>query len=316
MKSPCSQLKDLRCTFLIILTIGFIFNGCNNQKIVLDNQINKLISDQLEINDRDLKKSDLLLLTELEIKDTEIQTLAGIKDCINLEKLVLQNCSLSAISELKHLTSLKYLNIALNSNINDISPIGHLFDLEVLIASGINVEDISPLENNIKLRRLYLNNTKSIKDINPLSKLTELNVLEFYDNQVSDLEPLATLQNLERLWCNENNISDISPIQGLTKLKYLIISDNSIIDLEPLSELSNLTVLDFNNNKVSNISVISDLIQRGAFSDTSYEIWWMKDINTSPFINMKSNLINLVDDKKSYEVVELIKLKRIGLIHK
>jgi len=276
---------------LIIIAIVFSIESCTNQGVITDSQLNRLISERLEITDRNLKKSDLLLLTELEIKDIEIEALTGIRDCINLEKLVLQNCSLSDISELQYLGSLKYLNIALNPNINNIVPIGHLCDLEVLIASGIIISDIYPLENNAKLNRLYLNNTKNIKDIRPLSSLIELNVLEIYDNQISDLKPLSKLINLERLWCNQNNISDISPIQFLTRLQYLVISNNSITSLAPLSGLKDLTILDFSHNEVSDISVINDLIQQGAFTDTSYYIWWIEGVDNSPFINMEHNLI-------------------------
>ncbi len=289
--------------------------SCDHQDIILDQQLSKLISKQLDITDRALNKSDLLLLTELEIKDIEIRSLKGMKECINLNKLILQNCSLSNISDIKYLTSLKYLNIALNPQINDITPIGYLSNLEVFLASGNNIDNIKPLENNYNLRRLYLNNTKKIMDISPLSKLTELRVLEFYDNQISDIAPVSNLINLERFWCNQNKISDISPIHSLTNLKYLLLSNNTITDLEPLSELKKLTILDFSYNNVSNISVIYDLIQYGAFTDTSYKIWWEKDIDNSPLINIKSNSINLTDDKINIETVELIKTKEIALIY-
>lgn len=297
-------------TFILISVL--VFNNCSN-KIVIDSQLEKIISEQLLIPNHKLKKSDLLNLKELEIKEIELQSLDGLEYCINLERLVLQNCNLSEIKQLKYLTALKYLNIALNPEIKNISSIGYLKELEVFIASGTSIHDITPLHNNINLERIYLNNTKEITNINPLSSLHKLKVLEFYDNKVENLSSLSKLENIERLWINQNNIKDLSPIQYLTKLEYLITNHNLIEDIKPIQNLKKLTILDISFNNVSDISILNKLINNGSFKDTSYKVWWIKGINKSPVINLEGNPIDLSKNSINTKTIELIVSKKINL---
>jgi len=94
-----------------------------------------------------------------------------------------------------------------------------------------------------------------------------------------------------------------------------MMSKNQIQDISPIGSLKKLTVLDFSHNEISNISIISDLINQGAFTDTTFQVWWLDNVTHSPVIVTKGNLKEAMDDEINTPTLNLIKQSKIPLIH-
>lgn len=106
-----------------------------------------------------------------------------LKYCKNLLALDIGHNLVTDVSFLYDLPNLRYLILACNNNLSDITPVGSLKDLEYLELFKNHIEDLSPLVN--------------------CQKLVDLNICF---NYVKDYTPLESLVNLERLWIyNSNN---------------------------------------------------------------------------------------------------------------
>ena len=246
-----------------------------------DPVLKKAIQDTLGIGDREITKSDALLLTQLEyvgydnekkehkdqIKDitgleafknlaslnltsNQISDLSVLSDMTNLTELYLDDNQISDLSPLSGLTNLTKLWMGKN-RIGDISALSGLTNMDQLCLYVNWISDISALSGMTGLTRLDLSNNQ-VSDINALSGLTNLERLYMKINQVSDISVLSELKNLQRLGLEYNQISDISALAGLTKLETLRLYSNPVLDnksreeiLEIVSGAENLTEVDF-----------------------------------------------------------------------
>ena len=108
----------------------------------------------------------------------------------NLERLDLQENSISSIPALPGLTSLTWLNLSYN-----------------------RISDISALSSLTSLTELYLE-ANNITDISALSGLTNLAVLNGSHNGIADLSALSGLTELREVLLSDNNISDLAPLEA------------------------------------------------------------------------------------------------------
>ncbi|MYK51262.1 MAG: leucine-rich repeat domain-containing protein, partial [Gemmatimonadetes bacterium] len=114
------------------------------------------------------------------------------------------------------LTSLERLFLE-NNSISDVTPLSNLTSLESLYLSSNNISDVTPLSNLTSLERLFLENN-SISDVTPLSNLTSLETLFLSSNNISDVTPLSNLTSLKWLGLGNNSISDLAPLVANTGL--------------------------------------------------------------------------------------------------
>ncbi len=119
--------------------------------------------------------ADMLGLTEILARRSNIDNLTGLEYATNMRTLSFEGNQISDLSPLSGLTKLSYL--ALNAN---------------------QISDISSLSGLINLRWLFLDNNQ-ISDISSLSGLTSLNWLGLSNNQISDISPLAGLPSMAEL---------------------------------------------------------------------------------------------------------------------
>lgn len=127
------------------------------------------------------------------------EELSVFKYCKNLIALDIGHNKVDDISFLYDLPHLKVLIVALNPDLEDITPIGSLKELEYLELFRNNVHDLSALAN--------------------CKNLVDLNITY---NRISDLSPLYELKHLRRLWLyNSNNYSDNMPVprEAVDKLR-------------------------------------------------------------------------------------------------
>ena len=206
-----------------------------------------------------LRKSPGAPITQLEMARRSgfsvngVADLAGLEYAANLVSLSLRRGTISDITALGALRSLRYLYLDDNS-ISDVTALGALTSLEVLDLGQNGISDISPLAGLMSLTELSLKEN-SIVGLSPLAGLTSLTELSLRANSIVDVSPLAGLTSLTRLNLSDNSIVEVSPLSGLTSLTYLSLWGNAIVDVTPLAGLTSLTDLYLSGNAIVDVSL-------------------------------------------------------------
>ncbi len=124
----------------------------------------------------------------------------------------------------KYLTSVKYIDMAQNTALTDISFVTSMEGLEIAIFSNSAVMDLSPLASCKKLEYLELANCKKLSDLSPLASCTALKYLNLGHSAVKDLSVLKKLP-LELLSYVNSGLS-ADAFSGLSgKVTYAPLSD-------------------------------------------------------------------------------------------
>ncbi len=118
----------------------------------------------------------------------------------HLRYLNMRNCGIKDVQPFSQMTSLSYLNLYSNTEIQSIEALQNLTDLRTLILANIPIADeIGYLENLSNLEFLNLRNT-NLAEISALSGLTNLEYLNLHSNpDIKSIDPLRNLANLQSL---------------------------------------------------------------------------------------------------------------------
>lgn len=121
---------------------------------------------------------------------------------IELNKIeVINNLKAEDLGDLKHLRSLKRLEISWTKD-DSLLPIQNLNNLKYLsIENAINIDNIDPLSNLESLEYLSIDNSK-ITNLSALENLGNLKELHLTMPQIRDLSPIRKILNLEKLYIN------------------------------------------------------------------------------------------------------------------
>lgn len=176
---------------------------------------------------------------------------------LKVQTLSLKNCSISDISDLRHFTSLKKLDLA-DNYIEDISSLSDLHRLEDLNLEENMIEDVAPLAGLTDFRRLDLH-MNSISDITPLRDLTGLTMLDLRENNVSDISALRDMTGMKELYLTDNSIKDISAVKNMADLEYLGLKENPVSDISAAAGKKSLKRLILGGTNVSDISIVDGL---------------------------------------------------------
>ena len=261
-----------------------------------------------------ITRDEMARLRELRAVSLDIKNLRGLGAAVNLERLNLNNNSITDLSPLAGLTKLRRMDLEENL-ITDLSPLEGLIGLEDLHLGPNLVSDISPLAGLINLRHIRLHHN-AITDLSPLAGLIRLETIGMSHNPLADLTPLSELTNLHNFhgWgtpvvnlaaiaklpkLREINvcggeISDISALAQAKGLKRLYLPGNGVSDLSPLVGLTNLTHLSFEHNQISDLSPLENLpnltwidLRDNQISDVSP----LADLNGLTWLDLSQNSI-------------------------
>ena len=185
-------------------------------------------------NYQDLTEESIQALTELNITGSEVTSLAGLENAINLEKLEARDCNIDDISQLSELTQLVFLNLR-QTLVTDISPLANLTDLQYLnlnrAGGGDGVSNPDVLAPMVNLYYLNLRNT-SITD----------SQFEMFQNFTQLVE------------CNVRN-------SGITSIQPLAVAFENGAFTEALSnQYDNGLSLDLRNNEITDLCLISEYV--------------------------------------------------------
>ena len=174
--------------------------------------------------------------------------------------LDLSRCDLERLpSELSEYVWLKELDLGVNEELSDLSPLKGLLNLQVLNVAYTLVSDLLPLKGLQNLQLFFVFHTP-VSDLLPLKDLQNLQHLSVSSTRVSDLLPLKDLQNLQHLSVSSTRVSDLLPLKDLQNLQYLSVFSTQVSNLSPLKSLQNLQYLSVSSTQVSDLSPLKELI--------------------------------------------------------
>lgn len=193
----------------------------------------------------------MLQLTSLDVRESDIRELGGLEYALNLEYLNANDNQIVDLSPLSGLHSLRELHIRRN-RIRDLRPLADLTNLWNLSLSYNEIVDISPLARLTELTHLYLAyNQIAYIDVLDWSAMSGFNVLDLGDNLIDDIDSLSGLPRLWSLLLTNNEVEDISVLAEFPGLNRLTLNSNQITDIEALRGLSNLTYLHLVDNDLT-----------------------------------------------------------------
>jgi Leucine-rich repeat (LRR) protein len=149
-----------------------------------------------------LNNVDLLKLNQLTANFAGIADLTGLEWASNLTSLSLAGNSVTNLSKIQALPTLRILTL-------DSNPLSQVSQL----ASMTNLVELSLLGD-------------SISNLTFLNSLTSLSLLNLNNNLISDLSSLSSLTNLHYLYLGQNILTNISPLLILTHLTDLDVTLN------------------------------------------------------------------------------------------
>ena len=134
---------------------------------------------------------------------------------------------------LKYLTNVRYVDLGHNTNMKDLTFLGHMPYLEICILSGSPITDVSPLANCKKLEFLELAWCGWLEDITPLAQCTGLKHVNLGHTRVKDLSPLKNLSLQQLSYVNSGNrVGFTAETWAAIKAQH----PNCIVTYEPLAD--------------------------------------------------------------------------------
>lgn len=208
----------------------------------------------LTISGTDQDLSSISKLTQLETLSlagctSAADVLENISMLPNLTNLDLSDCQLSTIADLKNATSLEILNLDNNTirNLDVLSGMKNLKELRLAHNAVVAVNALSGLTSLQTLDVSY----NVLTDLSPLSGCTSLTWLDASHNSISVIENLNRLTGLSCLDLSSNSLADVTPLGQLSKLLDLNLSDNQLTDISSLFALNQLMNFCFSNNQIT-----------------------------------------------------------------
>lgn len=199
-------------------------------------------------NDGQIQVSEASVIKYLDVRSSNISSLVGINDFINLKALICNSNQLLSLN-IDSLSSLIYLDC--DGNLLSTLTINTLNSLNHVECSGNQIQslNLSGL-SNLQVLKCFANQMISLN----VSGLTNLTSLDCQNNQLTSLD-VSALIGLVDLLCMNNQLSSLNlNINGINNLQYLNCSFNQLISLD-LSDLSRMTQFRCYNNQLTSLDL-------------------------------------------------------------
>ena len=302
--------KDDNSAFYNLLSNFDIADASGNKDGILTAEELKAVT-QLTINSSsgitDFSEFyNLSSLKELTIDGVNLNNVAGIENCPQLNYIFFKSSTVADYSSLSGVKKLKYLYVY-NIDDNELNKLctgikdAEFRSLEYLAISG-NQSYIS--ETQIKNKISGGKSLRTITDLIPLSTLTDttkkaVKYLSIQCNNINgDLSALSEYTNLILLRCEYNNITSLAGMENMNKLVYLCGVGNKLGTLESgsredvetgtaIASLANKTKLQQvnleNNSNLANVSYFEN--------DTGIRYLYLGGCSTSMSVQGISDII-------------------------
>ncbi|MGG3925093.1 leucine-rich repeat domain-containing protein [Metabacillus fastidiosus] len=165
--------------------------------IIKDKQLQRAIAEELQLQRKEIYKSDIEKLKSLSVPFKGIKDLSGIEQAVNLEKLEIGGNNFSSLAPIKQLNKLEHLDILAYEG-SDFENLKGLVNLKTLNVSATLFQDLNMLTEFTHLESLDIGFT-SVKDLSPIKSLSKLKNLNISYLDLQTIEPIKYMPNLEKL---------------------------------------------------------------------------------------------------------------------
>lgn len=281
------------------------YNTCKNKSDLLkfpkDTYLEKCVRQQTGLTRWPITCAEAEKITMLKCNDTNITSLDGIEQLVNLKLLDMgeQGTKIDNLMPVRNLKHLQRLEIP-NSEINNIEYLTRLPMLNTLNLSGNHVTDLTYFPYMYPLYQLVLNyqGPDYITDISPLQYMPRsLQQLSIQGNKITDISPLAELKTLKYLSIRDNRITSIDALDNMTMMSGIDMSINAITDITPLQNNLMLNTIIADHNNIISLDALIDLNRLG---EVSFKHNYISDI--SPVAD-KRDLKSMIFDFNSIQDV-------------
>lgn len=237
--SSLIALRELRLDDTRVKDLRFLSHMPGLEKLSVGNT---LVDDSVPLY-------NLAGLKSLDIKGTRIVDLKPIGQSKFLKELRIGARQVPSLLDLANVSTLTNLQVFLDRDAVEMSPIGHLSQLEALWIWGPRSHlDISPLQNLTKLKNFTLMGLSfpgllNVAGFNALGRLTELRQIVLGHLQISDISFMVSLKNLEEIDLRQLPITTIEPLRALKNLRVLSFNQTHTVDISPLLDAKKLVQL-------------------------------------------------------------------------
>lgn len=249
-----------------------------------------------------------LVLSGCGLDSTETNALGSLSA---LEMLDLSNNSLTSVSFLSNITTLKFVYLAQNS-IDDISALSASKSIVMIDASQNRISAVPDFDAQIPLETLILG-TNSISDISTVHRYTSLTYLDISKNLVKNAKNLSALTKLETLDISGNGIVNFDFLSSLKSLKELNVNDTSFVSAKSVSGL-NLVSFSAGNTGLANLDALAgmkELVSLEIANTNVTELAPVKDAKKLDYLDISG--CNIKDISVLSELSGLFTLKAVGV---
>ncbi len=254
----------------------------------------------------------LITKTSLDLSNSkQLQNLSALKKFSKLQNLDISNSSVTDISDLRNISSLKKLEMG-RTEITDINALKYCIDMEELYLNNSLVKDLNVIENFPGLKKLYLKSTP-ISDIKSFLQLTELEVLQLSNTSVSDLNPLGNSHNLRRLSADSSLIADLNSLINLKALEVISVNNCPITNIDAIKMLPNLKKIYCNGINIDktdllNLSIENQNIKIIYQSDELNSIWNNSSLAWQSILKTKLDIKGKPKDEELHDLIQIEKI--------
>lgn len=246
--------------------------------------------ERLELNNASTSPSIAPLANLTNLRELSLESYQYDYDVLNglanLERLVFNYSTMTALPNFSALTKLRELYLAAHS-ISDVSNITTMPQLTVLVIDRNELTSLGALSSATNLTTLKIQNNP-IVDLSGISNLTNLQVLEFDLQSAVDLFELTFLSQLTNLHISAWPVDlDLSFIGALTKLDQLTINNQVAVTLPDFSNLPALRDVTFRGSAFADLSYLTQMtgIERFQLSFVDVPVQNFSNLNLLTSLN-------------------------------
>jgi formylglycine-generating enzyme required for sulfatase activity len=248
----------IRSLVIALLVVGNFLSSTRAQEISIpDPGLNAAIREELQKPNGPLTQTDMLVLTNLNARNRNVSSLAGLEAAHNLASLDLQINRLTNFSLPTELTKLTTLDVSINPLTNFFLPNG-LTNLASLTLESAGLTNLTLPSGLIRLNNLDLENNQ-LTSFNQLSNLTSLITLDLGFNSFTSFSFPAGLTNLSTFYFAGNPLTNATLAPGLVGMTELNLSQNLLTSFTLPAGMTNLIELDLFFNQLTNVTLPADL---------------------------------------------------------
>jgi formylglycine-generating enzyme required for sulfatase activity len=241
----------------LLVLINFMVSSHAQTVTIPDPGLDSAIRDALGKPSGPLTEQDLLSLTNLNARNRNVSSIAGLETARNLVSLDLQINRLTNFALPTALSKMSSLNLSVNPLTNVSLPSG-LTNLNTLIIESAGLRNLTLPTDLMALKSLDLDGNQ-FTSLNLLSNLTSLTSLDLSFNSFTNFSLPTGLTNLATFLMKGNPLTNVTLPGDLMALTNLHLDQNQLTRFTLPVGLTNLSVLNLFFNQLTNLSLPGDL---------------------------------------------------------